>query len=92
MIKTKFISKLALTLAAGMSRCRNAGSGRQRATPHATDHRDHRVAAVQPVRAMGEQAQAVADRHFFETVVRTHRAGEGARTQASNLPALRWVR
>jgi hypothetical protein len=35
-------------------------------------------AAVQPVRAMGEQAQAVADRHFFETVVRTHRAGEGA--------------
>jgi stage V sporulation protein SpoVS len=35
-------------------------------------------AAVQPVRAMCEQAKAVADRHFFETVVRTHRAGEGA--------------
>jgi hypothetical protein len=37
-----------------------------------------RFAAVQPVRAMGEQAQAVADRHFFETVVGIHRAGEGA--------------
>lgn len=34
--------------------------------------------AVQPVRAMGEQARAVADRYFFETVVRVHRAGEGA--------------
>jgi hypothetical protein len=35
-------------------------------------------AAVMPVRALGEQAQAVADRLFFETVVRIHRAGEGA--------------
>lgn len=35
-------------------------------------------AAVQPVRGLGEQAQAVADRHFFETVVRIHRRGEGA--------------
>jgi Family of unknown function (DUF6448) len=31
-----------------------------------------------PVRALGDQAQAVADRLFFETVVRIHRAGEGA--------------
>jgi len=35
-------------------------------------------AAVMPVRALGDQAQAVADRFFFETVVRIHRAGEGA--------------
>lgn len=34
--------------------------------------------AVMPVRAMGGQAQAVADQLFFETVVRIHRAGEGA--------------
>jgi hypothetical protein len=30
------------------------------------------------VRAMGEEARDVADRWFFETVVRVHRAGEGA--------------
>jgi hypothetical protein len=30
------------------------------------------------VRAMGEEAREVADRWFFETVVRVHRAGEGA--------------
>jgi hypothetical protein len=35
-------------------------------------------AAVMPVRALGDQARAVADRLFFETVVRIHRAGEGA--------------
>jgi hypothetical protein len=35
-------------------------------------------AAVMPVHALGEQAQVVADRLFFETVVRIHRAGEGA--------------
>ena len=34
--------------------------------------------AVMSVRAMSDQAQAVADRLFFETVVRLHRAGEGA--------------
>jgi hypothetical protein len=34
--------------------------------------------AVMPVRALSDQAQAVADRLFFETVVRIHRAGEGA--------------
>lgn len=34
--------------------------------------------AVMPVHAMGDQARAVADRLFFETVVRIHRAGEGA--------------
>lgn len=30
------------------------------------------------VRAQGDEAQALADRYFFETVVRIHRAGEGA--------------
>jgi hypothetical protein len=31
-----------------------------------------------PVRAIDDKARAVADRLFFETVVRVHRAGEGA--------------
>jgi Family of unknown function (DUF6448) len=35
-------------------------------------------ASVQPVRQLGNEAQEVADRLFFETVVRVHRAGEGA--------------
>src|SRR5512133_1535256 len=35
-------------------------------------------ASVMPVRAMDDKARAVADRLFFETVVRVHRAGEGA--------------
>jgi hypothetical protein len=35
-------------------------------------------ADVERVRAMGDEARAVADRLFFETVVRVHRAGEGA--------------
>jgi hypothetical protein len=30
------------------------------------------------VRKLGPQAKALADRHFFETLVRVHRAGEGA--------------
>ena len=30
------------------------------------------------VRALGPEAQALADRYFFETLVRLHRAGEGA--------------
>lgn len=34
--------------------------------------------AVLPVRALGPEAGEVADRLFFETVVRVHRAGEGA--------------
>jgi hypothetical protein len=34
--------------------------------------------AVLPVRGLGEEAQELADRLFFETVVRVHRAGEGA--------------
>jgi Family of unknown function (DUF6448) len=34
--------------------------------------------AVLPVRALGKGARDVADRLFFETVVRVHRAGEGA--------------
>ncbi|HEX6197180.1 MAG TPA: DUF6448 family protein [Jiangellaceae bacterium] len=33
---------------------------------------------VLPVRAMSQAARTVADRLFFETVVRVHRAGEGA--------------
>jgi hypothetical protein len=33
---------------------------------------------VTDARSLGGQARAVADRHFFETVVRLHRAGEGA--------------
>jgi hypothetical protein len=35
-------------------------------------------ADVLPVRDLGESAREVADRLFFETVVRVHRAGEGA--------------
>jgi hypothetical protein len=35
-------------------------------------------AAVTRARAAGAAAREVADRHFFETVVRVHRAGEGA--------------
>ena len=35
-------------------------------------------ATVLPARAQGRQAREVADRLFFETVVRIHRAGEGA--------------
>ena len=35
-------------------------------------------AAVLPVRSVSETAREVADRLFFETVVRVHRAGEGA--------------
>jgi len=30
------------------------------------------------VRSNGPEAQAIADRHFFETLIRLHRAGEGA--------------
>ena len=33
---------------------------------------------VTKLRAQGPEAREVADRHFFETVVRIHRAGEGA--------------
>jgi hypothetical protein len=35
-------------------------------------------ARVMPVRALGEEARETAELHFFETVVRLHRAGEGA--------------
>lgn len=35
-------------------------------------------ASVLPVRGLSEAAREVADRLFFETVVRVHRAGEGA--------------
>ena len=30
------------------------------------------------VRKLGDESKALADRHFFETIVRLHRAGEGA--------------
>jgi hypothetical protein len=33
---------------------------------------------VLPVRSLGPEARATADRLFFETVVRVHRSGEGA--------------
>jgi Family of unknown function (DUF6448) len=48
-------------------------------------------AAVQPVRVMGEQARAVADRHFFETVVRIHAPARALPTPVSSLPAQRSV-
>lgn len=38
---------------------------------HAFDH-------AQAVRELSPQARSLADRHFFETLVRIHRAGEGA--------------
>src|SRR5690606_23068153 len=38
---------------------------------HAFDH-------AMKVRALGEEARALADRYFFETLVRVHRTGEGA--------------
>ena len=38
---------------------------------HAFDH-------AHAVRGLGPQARALADRHFLETLVRIHRAGEGA--------------
>lgn len=38
---------------------------------HAFDH-------AQAVRELGPQARSLADRHFLETLVRIHRAGEGA--------------
>ena len=38
---------------------------------HVFDH-------AQAVRELGPKARALADRHFFETLVRIHRAGEGA--------------
>jgi len=38
---------------------------------HAFDH-------AMSVRKLGPQARELADRHFFETLVRIHRAGEGA--------------
>lgn len=38
---------------------------------HAFDH-------ASEVRALSDEARELADRHFFETLVRVHRAGEGA--------------
>lgn len=43
----------------------------EREIRHAFDH-------AQAVRGLGAQARSLADRHFLETLVRIHRAGEGA--------------
>jgi Family of unknown function (DUF6448) len=52
------------------------------ALPFVPDNTETEVRAVfdtvLPVRDLSEEARAVADRLFFETVVRVHRAGEGA--------------
>jgi cation diffusion facilitator family transporter len=47
---------------------------------HAAGEAEVRAAfdAAMPVRSLGAPAREVADRLFFETVVRVHRAGEGA--------------
>lgn len=37
-------------------------------------------------RTLGQEAQEVADRWFFETVVRVHRSGEGAPSRSSSRP------
>lgn len=44
----------------------------------AEDEVAHAFEATQRVRGLGPDAAYVADRYFFETVVRVHRAGEGA--------------
>jgi hypothetical protein len=53
-----------------------------RVLPYVPEEAEAEVRAVfdqvTDARVLGGQAQAVADRHFFETVVRLHRAGEGA--------------
>lgn len=50
--------------------------------PFVPEHAEAEVSAmfdtVLPVRTLGNNARDVADRLFFETVVRLHRAGEGA--------------
>jgi hypothetical protein len=38
----------------------------------------HAFEHAQAVRDLGSKARSLADRHFFETLVRIHRAGEGA--------------
>lgn len=50
--------------------------------PYVHEAGEHEVQAafdlVVKARTQGAEARAVADRYFFETVVRVHRAGEGA--------------
>lgn len=57
-------------------------------------------AQASAVRALGPEARALADRHFTETLVRLHRAGEGAPyaglrpaglDQGPAIPAAEWV-
>jgi hypothetical protein len=47
-------------------------------SPDALEEIREVFADVQRVRALGEDAATLADRHFFETVVRLHRQSEGA--------------
>lgn len=46
--------------------------------PEDEDQIRHTFEHAQAVRGLGPQARALADRHFLETLVRVHRAGEGA--------------
>lgn len=46
--------------------------------PEDTEEIRHAFDHTQAVRELGPEARALADRHFLETLVRIHRAGEGA--------------
>jgi hypothetical protein len=46
--------------------------------PEDTDEIRHAFDDAQAVRDLGAKARSLADRHFLETLVRIHRAGEGA--------------
>ncbi|MCD6679760.1 MAG: DUF6448 family protein [Burkholderiaceae bacterium] len=46
--------------------------------PEDEDEIRHAFEHARSVRALGPQAKSLADRHFLETLVRVHRAGEGA--------------
>jgi UDP-2,3-diacylglucosamine pyrophosphatase LpxH len=46
--------------------------------PEAEEELRAAFAQTLKVRALGAEAQELADRYFFETLVRVHRAGEGA--------------
>jgi hypothetical protein len=62
--------------------------------PYVPAHAEAEVTAaflqVLPIRASSGSASELADRWFYETVVRLHRAGEGAPTPASSPPD--WAR
>lgn len=46
--------------------------------PQEADEIKHAFEETRAVRKLNAEAQALADRYFFETLVRVHRAGEGA--------------